>query len=281
MTSIVIFVVAESGGWPWGLSRSDDRVILALMALVLVTGSAGAIGQPVCAELRRQGHVVRGLDRVPTPGLDDAVVADLVDRSGVRAALRGVETVVHLAAEPDDADFSVLEGPNVRGLFHVLDGARHEGVRRVILASSIQALGNWSDMSRTQPAGPRDGLPNNHYALTKVWAEHMGEMYARCYGLSIIAARVAFMVRSPAEALRLEQMKVRDMYLSRGDVGRFFAHAVEAGPIDFAVVYAVGRGGERWLDMDPARRLLGFEARDRWPEGLGFEVPAPPARDGS
>jgi hypothetical protein len=86
------------------------------------------------------------------------------------------------------------------------------------------------------------------------------------------------MVRNPTEALRLEQMKVYDMYLSRGDVGRFFADAVEAGPVDFAVVYAVGSGGERWLDMEPARRLLGFEARDRWPEGLGFEMPAPPLR---
>jgi nucleoside-diphosphate-sugar epimerase len=119
-------------------------------------------------------------------------------------------------------------------------------------------------------------LPNNHYALTKVWAEHMGEMSARCYGLSVIAVRVAFMVRNPAEALRLQRDKVFDMYLSRGDVGRFFALAVEARAIDFAVLYAVGAGGERWLDMEPARRLLGFQARDRWPEGLAFEVPPAP-----
>jgi uronate dehydrogenase len=243
------------------------------MARVLVTGSAGAIGQPVCAELSRRGHQVRGLDRVSTPNVADAVVVDLVDREGVRAAVRGVDSVVHLAAHPDDADFALLEGPNVRGLFHVLDAARQEGVGRVVLASSIQALGNWWDLSRHEPAGPRDGLPSNHYALTKVWAEHMGEMYARCYGLSVLAVRVAFMVRNPAEAARLEQKKVYDMYLSRGDVGRFFAQAVEAPAIDFAVVYAVGLGGERRFDMEPARRLLGFEARDRWPDGLGFEPP--------
>lgn len=244
------------------------------MARVLVTGSAGAIGQPVCEELLRRGHQVRALDRVSTPGVGDAVVVDVVDREGVRAAVRGVDSVVHLAAHPDDADFAVLEGPNVRGLFNVLDAARLEGVRRVILASSIQALGKWWDTSRVAPAGPRDGLPTNHYALTKVWAEHMGEMYARCYGLSVLAVRIAFMVRNPAEALRLVQKKVHDMYLSRGDVGRFFALAVEARAIDFAVVYAVGAGGERVFDMDPARSLLGFEARDRWPEGLGFEPPA-------
>ena len=243
------------------------------MARVLVTGAAGAIGQPVCAELLRRGHQVRGLDRVSTPGVDDAVVVDLVDRQGVRAAVRGVDCIVHLAAHPDDADFGVLEGPNVRGLFHVLDAARQEGVKRVILASSIQALGQWWDMSREAPAGPRDGLPANHYALTKVWAEHMGEMYARCFGLSVLAVRIAFMVRNAAEAERLERQKVYDTYLSRGDAGRFFALAVEAQAIEFAVVYAVGAGGERRFDMEPARRLLGFEARDRWPDGLGFEPP--------
>lgn len=243
------------------------------MAKVLVTGSAGAIGQPVCAELLRRGHHVRALDRVGTPGVEDARVVDLVDRQGVRAAAQGVDCIVHLAAHPDEADFSLLEGPNVRGLFHVLDAARQEGVRRVVLASSIQALGNWWDMSRGAPAAPRDGLPSNHYALTKVWAEHMGEMYARCFGLGVLAVRIAFMVRNPAEALRLEQNKVFDSYLSRADAGRFFALAVEAPSIDFAVVYAVGAGGERVFDMEPARRLLGFEARDRWPEGLGFERP--------
>jgi len=241
------------------------------MARVLVTGAAGAIGQPVCEELLQRGHHVRGLDRARTPGLEDFVVADLADRVGVLGAMRGVDSVVHLAAEPDDADFAILVGPNVLGLFHVLDAARKLGVRRIVLASSVQTLGRWWE--REQPATATDSNPVNHYALTKIWAEQMGEMYARCYGLSVIAARVAFMVRSPAEALRLARAKLFDSYLSRGDVGRFFAQAVEATGIDFAVLYAVSRGGERVLDMEPARRLLGFEARDRWPEGLGFDLP--------
>ena len=243
------------------------------VAFVLVTGSAGAIGQPVCRELLSRGHQVRGFDRVKAPGVEDSVVADLRDREAVRRAAHGVDSVVHLAAEPDDTDFSVLEGPNVLGLFHVLDAARLEHVPRVTLASSIQVLGRWWDRGLSRPASAADANPSNHYALTKLWAEQMGEMYARLYGLSVIAVRVAFMVRNLSEALRLRQQELFDVYLSRGDVGRFFALCVEAPAIAFAVLYAAGAGGERRFDMEPARRLLGFEARDRWPDGLDFELP--------
>lgn len=242
------------------------------MALVLVTGSAGAIGQPVCAELARSGHSVRGFDRIPTPGVAQHVIGDVTDRESVRAALRGVECVVHLAAQPDDADIAVLEPPNVRGLLHVLDGARKENVRRVILASSIQVLGDWW-AQRARPASVEDKCPSNHYALTKVWAEQAGEMYARCFGLSVIAARVAFMVRNPEEARRLVERKLFDTYLSRGDAARFFALAVASTHTGFSVTYVAGKGGERLFDMKPARELVGFEARDRWPEGLGFPLP--------
>jgi uronate dehydrogenase len=254
------------------------------MAHVLVTGSEGAIGVPVCRELLARGHRVRGLDRVaPASSAGgaangfDAVRVELEDRDGVRTALRGIDTVVHLGAYPDDADFSLLEGPNVRGLFHVLDGARQEGVRRVVLASSIQVLDGWWGPTRAEPASVAIETPTNHYGLTKVWAERAGEMYARCYGMSVIAVRVAFMVRNPIEAQRLVQSQLFDAYLSRADVARFFALSVEAADIDFAVLYAVGKGGERLFDMQPARRLLGFEAEHRWPEGLGFEVPEPSA----
>ena len=243
------------------------------MGLIVVTGAAGAIGRPVCEELSRRGHHVRGFDRVPAPWLDDAVTADLVDREAVRTVMRGADALVHLAAEPDDADFSRLEPPNVLGLFHVLDAARQEGLGRVVLASSIQVLGSWWER-KALPASTEDALPCNHYALTKVWAEQMGEMYARIYGLSVIAARVAFMVRGPEEARRLARLGLYDTYLSRSDAGRFFAAAIEASAVDFAVLYAVGVGGDRMFDMEPTTRLIGFTPRDRWPDGLGFALPS-------
>ena len=50
------------------------------------------------------------------------------------------EALVHLAAEPNDAPFDVLLGPNVVGLYNVMNAAREAELRRVVLASSIQVV---------------------------------------------------------------------------------------------------------------------------------------------
>jgi len=248
------------------------------MAHVLVTGSAGTVGRPLCEELARRGHAVRALDLAPTPDVADTIVADVANATAVHAAMRGVDAVVHLAAQPHERPFPELIGPNVIGLYNVMDAAREQAVKRVVLASSMMVVaGAWTDPVR--PAGVDERRPNNHYALTKVWAEEMGELYAHRFGMSALAVRLGWMVRTPDEARHMQELKIFDCYVSRADGARALAAAVEADveAIRFEIVYAASRGGERVFDMEPARRLLGFEAEQRWPEGLPFALPAAPA----
>ena len=240
------------------------------MAKVLVTGSAGAVGRQACRELLRRGHQLRGLDRIPTPGLSDALVADITDADAVRAALGGCDAVVHLAAEPHDPEFvSGLVGPNVVGLYNVLHAARQEGIPRVILASSLQV----APEKLGRPARVDEAAPRNHYALTKLWAEQMGEMYARCFGLHVLCARMTWMVRNIKEARHMDKVNRHDIYLSNHDAGRFFGQAVETPWTGFAVVFVASLGCEALFDMEPARRIVGYVAQDRWPQGLAFKYP--------
>jgi len=243
------------------------------MSTILVTGSAGAVGRAVCRELRQRGRAVRGLDRVPTLGLDDAVVGDITDAARVREAFDGVDAVVHLAAEPHDVPFDRLVGPNVVGLHNVMNAAREARVRRVVLASSMMIVLHGHGPDRARPATVDEAYPGAHYALTKVWAEQMGEMYARCYDMSVLAVRLSWMVRDPGEARHMQDIDRPDFYISSRDAGRGFADAVDAPSIRFAIVYLAGPDCGRQFDLEPARRLLGFEPRDRWPEGLAFELP--------
>jgi uronate dehydrogenase len=159
-------------------------------------------------------------------------------------------------------------GPNLLGLFHVLDAARRSGVRRVILASSVQV-----SSGAPAPRGVGVRLPNNHYALTKLFAEDMGDMYARRFGLEIVAARVGWMVRTPEEARRIQELKLTDWYLSRGDIARFVHAALHVPFTGFAVTYVVGPAARPHFDLEPAERLFGFVPQDTFPDGLPFPVP--------
>jgi uronate dehydrogenase len=237
------------------------------MQRVLVTGSAGTIGRPVVEELRRRGHEVRGFDRVPTPGLQDSVIGDLADGAAVERATAGMTAVVHLGAYPNPAPIETLAGPNLLGVHHVLEAARKHGLRRVLLASTIQVFGA-TDPGRLVTSEVRE--PGNLYALTKLWAEEHGAMYARLHGMSIVAARIGWMVRDEGEATLMRERGWFHAYLSRADVARFCAMTVEAEELAFSVMAVVGPEGAARFDLEPARRLLGWEPRDAFPAGLPF-----------
>jgi uronate dehydrogenase len=235
---------------------------------VLVTGAAGAIGQPVCEFLAQRGHTIRRFDRVASG--EDEVIADIADTAAVLAACMGMEAIVHLAATPDDAPFLELVPPNVVGLFNVLDAARRHAVGRVVLASSVQV--SWSKV----PAELRtasDTAPCNHYALTKLWAEEMGAMYERIYGLSVVAARIGWMVRNEAEARHMRERAMMRAYISRPDICHFMACAIETREVPFSVLYAIGPDGRDSYDLEAGRLAIGYCPKDHFPAGLPFELP--------
>lgn len=243
------------------------------MARVLVTGAAGGVGKAVCKELLERGHEVIGFDLLESPLDHKTLIGDTCDRDAVNAAVVGVDVLVHLAATPDESDFidDLLE-PNVRGLYLICDAARRNQVGRVILTSSVQVVSGhrWDHKVKVEE-GPR---VINHYALTKLWAESLGEMYARCYGLSIIAARLGWLPRSPEHHEELKASPIgRDVFLSHDDAGRFFAACVEADllPSQFEVLFASSIAHDQVrIDLEPAERIVGYVPQNTWPEGLSF-----------
>src|SRR4051812_30560149 len=213
-------------------------------ATVLVTGSAGRIGQAVVRELRARGVPVRGFDRAPTPGVDEYVVGTITDADAVRRAAAGAGTVIPLAATPDDDDFMTQLLPNnIVGVYNVLEAARSAGARRLVLASSGQVVW-WQRFRGPLPIGPDDPpTPRGWYAAAKVFLEAAGRVYAEAHGLSVVAVRLGWCPRTRAHAEELSRSGWgQDVYLSPGDAGRFFARAVAADAgLRFAVVYACSR----------------------------------------
>jgi len=242
---------------------------------ILLTGSAGSIGRCIGPALAGRGHAVRGFDLSPTADLPDAVVGDLTDRPAVDRAMADRDTLIHLAAYPlANGDFldDILQ-PNVVGLHHVLESAVAAGVRRIILASTMQVISGLA-RPRPEPITVDAGVaPTNYYALTKVWAEHYAEMLARLHAATAFAVRIGWFPRNTEEMRRIVRTGAQRSFLSHDDTRRFFIAAVEAPDPDppFAVLFATSRDTN--VDLEPARRLIGYDPGDVFPHGCPFDPP--------
>jgi nucleoside-diphosphate-sugar epimerase len=148
---------------------------------VLVTGASGFVGRHLTRDFAARGWSVRGLVRPGAaalePGVEPAPAADLLDRDAVRRACAGVDTVVHLAARVhvmrDTAADPLAEfrRTNVEGTRVLIEAAAAAGVRRVLFASSVKAVGEatpdgcWGDDVGARPIDP--------YGVSKLEAEEV------------------------------------------------------------------------------------------------------------
>ncbi|MFI7275037.1 NAD-dependent epimerase/dehydratase family protein [Streptomyces sp. NPDC049879] len=188
---------------------------------VLVTGAAGVIGRVVAAHLAAAGFDVTGTDRVPAPR--DAppagrhVVGDVRDPEFVASCLTGpdgpVAGLVHLAAIPSpggvpEADLLDI---NVTGCYTVLDQAGRAGVRRIVTASSLSALGlAWAGRDLTPHHLPIDEehptLAVDAYGLSKVLAEEVAAFTTRRWGTPVISLRFPFVGDGDRLRARLDEV---------------------------------------------------------------------------
>ena len=238
---------------------------------VLVTGSSGRIGRAVVRALADAGVPTRLLDRVPFPGRPDAIVADLCDGAALEEAMVGAGALVHLAATPDDAPFEESLVPNnVVGLERVLSAATRAGIRRWVLASSIQVNirqsreGPWP-VRITDPI-----TPLRWYAATKVFLESAGYSHARDHGVEVISIRLGWCPRDAVQVRHIEDEPIaQDTYLSPGDAGALVLAAITR-PVrpGHHVIFGTSRPVRQWVfDPEPGRVLLGWEPLDAWPVG--------------
>jgi UDP-glucose 4-epimerase len=159
---------------------------------VLVTGGAGFIGSHLIERLLAGGHHIRVLDNLstgkrsnlPAHAAVQFIEGDIRDEAAVRAAVTGCAAIVHLAAvasvQASVDDPVGTHGSNLVGTLHLLEAARHAGVRRFLYASSAAVYGDTTELP-VREATPLK--PLSPYAADKLAGEHYLGFYARKYGL--------------------------------------------------------------------------------------------------
>jgi nucleoside-diphosphate-sugar epimerase len=145
----------------------------AILARILVTGAAGFIGRGVCQELAERGHTVLGATprpAQPVAGVELRPVGDIGPHTAWSDHLAGVDVVVHLATRahrPVNLAAGEIEVAAAAALAHAAAAAR---VRRMVLMSSIRAMGTATRAGAPFRAGdpPR---PDDLYGRTKLAIE--------------------------------------------------------------------------------------------------------------
>jgi nucleoside-diphosphate-sugar epimerase len=183
----------------------------AIVPRVLVTGDQGLVGSAVAAHLRDYGHAISTLD------------GDARDPATVAAALDGVDAVAHLAAIADPHHPSPYElfGNNVLATFTVLWTAAEQGVRRFVIASSVNATGLLMNPAQPRPAAyPIDeSTPADladPYSLSKHVDEDTLRTVCRRFGASGVALRLPLVV-APHNEAPLRDWVARDPRAGVGD----------------------------------------------------------------
>ena len=164
---------------------------------ILVTGSAGHLGEALMRRLRRDGHDALGLDVAASAYTD--VVGSIVDRELVARCMRGVDAVLHTATlhKPHVATHSrqAFVDTNISGTLNLLEESVSAGVGAFVFTSTTSAFGR----ALTPPPGAPAAwvtedvvpVPRNIYGVTKIAAESVCELFQHKQGLPVLILRTS------------------------------------------------------------------------------------------
>jgi len=226
------------------------------MDRVLVTGAAGTIGGYLRQTLRGVYPALRLSDMAP---LDPAGAGEEVDRTdladmqAVETMLDGVDGVVHLGGISVEDSFDSILPANIVGTYNLFEGARRQGVRRVVFASTNHVVGFYPrDRRLDHQTIPR---PDSRYGVSKAYGEALASLYADKYGLEVLCIRIGNVTERPVDKRRLS------IWVSPRDFTQLVRIGLETPDLHYKIVYGVSNNERSWWDNSVAE-AMGYRPQD-------------------
>ncbi|TCO52548.1 NAD-dependent epimerase/dehydratase family protein [Actinocrispum wychmicini] len=226
---------------------------------ILITGAAGGVGTLMRPRLAADGRILRLLDiadqaAAATGERVEIVQASVTDMAAMEQACDGVSAVIHLGGHSLEQVWSQILEVNINGTYTVIEAARRQGVKRVVLASSNHAVGFFpkADGEAGDYLFPR---PDTNYGVSKVAMEALGSMFADRYDMDVICVRIGSCFERPKDTRMLST------WLSPADAARLFEACLTTPTPGFRVVWGISDNSRRWFSLDEARKL-GYESQD-------------------
>ncbi|MBA3378558.1 MAG: NAD(P)-dependent oxidoreductase [Chloroflexia bacterium] len=251
---------------------------------ILITGARGRIGTCLTEGLKDR-YDLRLHNRTPETQPDnyEHATAVLNDYDAVRAMMDGVDTVIHMAANPSvQAPWDDILNDNIIATRHILEAAKEAGARRVIFASSNHSMGMYDRDGEWPVYVSMPVRPDSHYGASKVIGEVFGRYYYDAFGLEFISLRIGWFTERKNLVSRKDHSILRAMWLGPKDMVNVTLGAIET-TVPFGIYYAISENPDRRWDITNTIIDLGYRPVERWDEYLevesSHEAGAPPLRE--
>ncbi len=238
---------------------------------ILITGAAGRLGSRLRTGLAPLARKLRLADRValgaPQPH-EEIATFELDDAQAVMAAAAGVDAIVHFGGAPLEAPWETVLASNIRGSYNIYEAARKQGVRRVVYASSVHAIGYHPLEAHIDAEAPH--RPDSLYGLSKCFVEDLGRLYWDKFGIESVALRIFSSFPEPADRRMLWS------WLSFDDCVRLVSASLTAPRVGFTVSFGMSDNTVKPVDNRLAGHL-GFYPKDSAePHRATVEAARPP-----
>ena len=224
---------------------------------LVITGASGSIATAIRPLLAVAGRVVRLVDMTPPEDIrehESFVQASITDASAMEAALSGADALIHLAGHRSERPWNEILETNINGSCVVLEAAKRTRVARVLMASSIHAVG-YATVAETRRVEVLPPRPDTYYGVGKVATEALASLYADRFGMSIVSARICAFLNEPGMG------RSAAAWCSPGDMTRLVEATVALSEPGHHIVWGVSSNFPDWFPLDVGQRM-GFNPVD-------------------
>jgi uronate dehydrogenase len=227
-----------------------------MMKKLVLTGAAGRLGSYLREPLSKMCEELVSSDIAEDIGVlypgERYHRADLAHYEAIHTLLEGADMVLHFGAIVDEAPFEELLGPNFVGAYNIWEAAFRQGVRRVVYASSIHAVGMYPCNEFIGTEVPH--RPDTFYGLAKCFAEDLGRMYWEKRHLESVCLRIL-------SCAQVTSPRALGTWLSYEDLIHLVTRAIDTPTTGFSIIYGVSNNDRAPVDNSKAS-YLGYHPKD-------------------
>ena len=223
---------------------------------LLLTGAAGRLGTHLRRGLAPLARRLRVSDRVAIADLapnEEAAICDLADAEAVLKMTEGVDAIVHFGGAPLEMEWETILSSSICGSYNIYEGARKNGVKRVVYASSVHAIGYHRIEDQIDASAPH--RPDSLYGLSKCFVEDLGRLYWDKFGIETVCCRIFSSFDQFTDRRHLWSMLTFD------DCVRLVEASLTAPRVAHSIIFGTSNNRHRMVDNRLAAHI-GFHPQD-------------------